>query len=183
MGRWQKIDSKIIYDNNWITLFEDNVINPAGQKTIYSHLKPKSDSICVIPIDDSNNTYLVKQHRYVTNTTNWECPAGKTDGQTPIEAAKRELFEETGIRAGRIETIGEFDVANGTTAFKVVCLVAYDLELTNSPLDQSDGIIECKKVPLDKVIDMIMNGEIVCGESIACALMVSKYLENKSKEK
>lgn len=181
MADWQKLGTKIVYKNQWITLYEDDVIDPAGNKTIYSHIAPTSDAVCVVALDENNNTYIVKLRRYVTGTTAWECPAGKIDGDSIENAAKRELLEETGVRADTIEIIGKIEVFSGTTSFRVSCCIASGLTKVSENLDQLDGIIEAKMLPLEEVCNMILKGDIVCSESITAFLMASKFIENKTK--
>src|SRR6266542_5506246 len=96
---WQTKSSKIVYENPWMRVFEDQVIMPNGSDGMYGYVESKSDSVYVVPIDDEGYTYIVEQQRYTTKQLSWECVAGRNEGDDPETAAKRELLEETGIRA------------------------------------------------------------------------------------
>lgn len=181
MAHWKTLSSKVVYENKWMAVYEDEALTPAGQKTLYGHVHSKSDAVYIVAIDDKENTYLTLQQRYVSGNTNWECPAGRMDDDSVIEAAKRELLEETGVRADNIEVMAQVEVANGIASFKMNFCIATGLKLVTNKLDQVDGIIATKKVPLTEVYDMILRGEIVCAQSIAAFYMTGKFIENKVK--
>lgn len=182
MADWQKLSSKIVYENRWLIVYEDQVITPAGNESIYGYMRYRCDVVYVVAIDAHQNTFLTLQQRYPTGKTNWECPAGFIENETVESAAKRELLEETGMQADSIKIMSTVDIANGVAAIKNNVCLAKDLKKVTTKLDPVDGIIATKKVPLAKVYDMIINGEIVCSQSIAAFYMAGKYLESKDKE-
>ena len=96
---WKKISSQKIYQNQWFSLREDQVISPGGEKSIYGVVET-SPAIAIVPLTSKLETYLVGQYRYPLNTYSWEVPEGGADpDESNLEAAKRELIEETGLRA------------------------------------------------------------------------------------
>src|SRR4051812_21642290 len=95
---WQTLNAKAIYENPWIQLTEFDVINPSGGKGIYGKVHFKNLAIGVLPLDEDLNTYLVGQYRYTIDQYSWEIPEGGGNiGEDPLDAAKRELVEETGL--------------------------------------------------------------------------------------
>ena len=97
---WKTLESKDIYDNPWISVREDKVINPSGGDGIYGVVHFKNLAIGIVPIDKDGYTYLVGQYRYSLEEYSWEIPMG--GGPLDIdklESAKRELKEETGLVA------------------------------------------------------------------------------------
>ena len=97
--RWKKLSSKVIYDNPWMTVVEDRVINPSGGQNDYGHIRFKTRAVAIIPIDDAGNTWLVGQDRYTLGEYSWEVPmGGAPKGEDALAAAKRELKEETGLQ-------------------------------------------------------------------------------------
>lgn len=179
MSMWQTTSSKIVYENPWLQVREDRVIMPNGKAGIYGVVESKSDAVYVVPVDKEGNTYLVKQEHYTTREPAWQCVAGRTDGESIEIAAKRELLEEAGLRAESISILSKAKVATGMTTFRGTICLAQDLSLDNSMLDEGEGISEIKKLPLEKVKEMIFSGEIATTECIAAFLLAIAYLKEK----
>ena len=180
MNKWKTLSSRIAYENPYIYVREDAVINPAGQETVYGVVKSKVDGVYIIPIDAEGNTYLSKQFRYTTESESWECASGRADEKDFEAAAKRELHEETGVIAKKLTQLGVIRPANGCSDFYEVIFLAEDLKVTNDPLDPVDGILERKKISLEDAIDMVVNGEIECSQTIAALFMAREYLRRRS---
>lgn len=179
MSDWQTKASKIVYDNPWLTVYEDQVVMPSGREGIYGYVESKSDSVYIVPVDDHGNTYIIKQEHYTTKQSSWQCAAGRINGDTIETAAKRELLEETGLQANTITILSNVRIAVGMTCFRgVLCLARHLTKVTNE-LDPDEGIV-VKKLPLTEVKDMIFAGEIINTESIAAFLMALTYLSEKS---
>src|ERR1700760_2874642 len=99
---WQITSSEEIYDNPWINVTEYQVINPSGNPGIYGKVHFKNRAIGIVPLDDEMNTYLVGQYRFVLGAYSWEIPEGGAPlGSDPLDTAKRELLEETGLKASK----------------------------------------------------------------------------------
>lgn len=72
MASWQTKSSKIVYENPYIVVHEDQVVKPDGTDGIYGYMDSKSHSITVVPVDDEGNTWIVQQERYTLKRTTWE---------------------------------------------------------------------------------------------------------------
>ena len=97
---WTTLSTDNIYENPWIKLEQHQVINPAGGKGIYGKIHFKNKAIGIVALDENQNTWLVGQHRYPLNEWSWEIPEGGGPLEIdPLESAKRELKEETGLDA------------------------------------------------------------------------------------
>jgi ADP-ribose pyrophosphatase len=123
---------------------------------------------------DTKNIVLVKQYRHPIGKITYEIPAGKIDaGETPLQCAKREIEEETGYKAKKIEKLTSF---YPTTAFSNEVLhifAAFGLEKgTTNPDD--DEIVDAKIVPFKEAVDMVKRGEIMDGKTVIALL----YFEN-----
>lgn len=175
------IASKVVYKNPWLVVREDKIIHANGKPGIYGLVESLHDGVYIVPVDNEGNTYLVKQYRYTEKREVWECIAGRmnTGEADPLITAKRELFEESGLEAGTFHHLTDLRVANGMTTFICPVFLARDIEKTSDELDQEDGILACKKIPLDTVMEMIMKKEIVCSQSIAAFMIANKFLKDK----
>ena len=180
MSSWQTKSSKIVYENPWMIVHEDQVVMPNGKDGLYGYVESKSDGVAIVPIDDDGYTYLIQLQRYTKSEPSWETPAGRTDGESYEEAGKRELLEETGLESSSIKLLSEVHMSSGMTTFKIGICVATGIKKISDNLDQADGIITTKKVTLQEARTMILSGEITSGSTITAILMTISYLEERS---
>ncbi len=176
---WKTVGTKQAYQNPWIAVREDRIIYPNGQPGIYGVVE-KGPGVAVIALDNQKNLCLVRQYRYPLDDVFLELPAGAIhQGETEIESVRRELFEETGIRAGRLERLGNFYTALGHETAEIIAYLADQLEpdrhsLANQQHDES--ILEIVRLPVGRVKQMMARGEIKCGISLAAlSLLFVKY--------
>ena len=136
-----------------------------------------SGGVCIAAVDDEKNVLMVTQYRYPVEMQLLELPAGKLEkGEQPLEAAVRELSEETGYTAGKIVPLGEFYPTPGFCNEKLYLYLATDLTPGQSHPDE-DEFLTVSRIKLDTLVDMIMNNEIIDGKTIAGVLKAQKYLE------
>ena len=167
IGPWQRLSSQVIYDNAWIRLYHEEVVTPAGTAGIYGRIHFKSHAVGVIPIDDKGNTWLVKQTRYALNKETWEIPeGGSPEGEDVLETAKRELEEECGLKAGRLEKLLDIHTSNSVTDEMGTVFVARELSPGQQQLEVTEDI-ELRKLPLREAIAMVIRGEITDSMSVA----------------
>jgi 8-oxo-dGTP pyrophosphatase MutT (NUDIX family) len=157
---WKTKSTKVPYENPWIRIEHHEVVNPAGKDGIYGLVRYKNHAIGIVPIDDQGNVYLVGQYRYALDQYCWEIPEGGCPvGTDPLETAKRELQEETGLRAERWEQIVEFHLSNSISDEWGVAYIARGLRQGQpDPEDTED--LRLRKVPLKEAIAMTMDGRI-----------------------
>lgn len=157
---WTTKSEKEVYDNPWINVKEYQVIHPGGKPGIYGVVHFKNIATAIVPLDEDNNTWIVGQYRYTLNKYSWEIPegGGKLDID-PLESAKRELLEETGIKAENWTEIMRLDMSNSVTDELGVAYVARGLSFHESNPDDDEDL-EVRKVPFEDVLQMAMRGEI-----------------------
>ncbi len=170
---WKTLDSRTVYDNPWITVLEDNVINPAGGKNIYGHVHFKGKAVAIVPLDEDGNTWIVGQDRYTTREYSWEVPMGGSDpGEDPIDTARRELKEETGLTAETLTPIMRLHTSNSITDEEGFVFVARGLETGETAFDEMEDLV-IRKLPLAEAVDMVLQGEITDAISIAALLRIA----------
>ncbi len=163
---WQTLSSKVEYDNPWIKVTEYQVINPAGGPGIYGVVGFKNLAVGILPLDEDMNTWLVGQYRYTLKEYSWEIPEGGAPaGSTALEAAQRELLEETGITAQKWTKILDMNTSNSVCDERGVAFIAQDLTFGEAdPEDTED--LQLRKLPFQEVFDMAMRGDIQDGLSL-----------------
>lgn len=177
---WSFISTKKIYDNPWISIQEDQIINPAGKPGIYGKVCFKSQAVGIIPIDAEGNTCLVGQHRYTLNEWSWEIPMGGSPLEEDCkQTALRELEEETGLIAASLQQILYLHTSNSITDEEAYVYLATDLAQGVMSLEDTEHDLEVKKLPISEAIAMAQDGRITDAISVAgllhIALQADKY--------
>ncbi len=175
---WKKISSKIVYENEWFLVREDEVEKPGNREGIYGVVQTPP-SVFAVALNDENEVYLVGLFRYPVDKYGLEVPAGSSDNEDLLEAAKRELLEETGIKAKTWEKVGAFTPLNGISNEVSNVFIARNLEETGSEPDVNEGILEVRRVPLSEVNNLIRSGEISDGQTISALTLVRLHLEKR----
>ena len=155
-NNWKTLSTETVYENAWLELSHRDVINPSGNKGIYGLVKFKNQAIGVIPLDAEGNIYLVGQYRYAIDEYSWEIPeGGGVLGTDVLEAAKRELKEETGLIAGSWTKLARIHTSNSATNEEGFLYIAEDLtQMEAEPEDTEELMV--KKVPLKDAVEMVM---------------------------
>jgi len=168
---WQTIETREIYSNPWIRVTESDVLNPSGNPGIYGVVHFKNVAVGIVPIDAEGYTWLVGQYRYTLDRYTWEIPeGGSPKGESPLETAKRELIEETGIVATDWEVlIDDFMLSNSVSDEIGFTFVARGLSLHEAQPEDTEEIT-LRHLPLAEAIDMAMRGEIQDCLSVASLL-------------
>lgn len=176
---WQTLNSEIKYDNPWIKVVENKVINPNGGKGIYGVVHYKNIAVAIIPLDKDGNTYLIGQYRYTLNSFEWEVPMGGGNKKdSTLDSAKRELLEETGIEAKQWTNILETQVSNSVSDEVSITYLAQDLSFEKAMPEETEELF-IKKLHISEAIKMALNGEIRDVISIASLLKLNYLIENK----
>ena len=174
---WKSINYETRYDNPWIRLDHHEVVNPNGNPGIYGKVHFKNIAVSVVAIDEENFTYLVGQHRFTIDAYSWELPEGGcliSSKEDPLSAAKRELFEETGIIADKWQVLGEIFLSNSVTDEKAIMFMAKKLSFEKSNPEDSE-LLEVKRIALVEAIEMAKNGDIQDALSVITLLKVPGF--------
>ncbi len=178
----ERIDGEEIFDGVVVHLIRDRVKLPNGHESVREVVRHVG-AVCMIPIFENGDVLVERQFRYPHAKVLLEIPAGKLDSKNedPLEAAKRELFEETGYTAEKFTLLGELYT---TPAFVDEVIWMYLVEgLTKADEEQhldEDEFLTVEKIPLDTLCDMVMNGKIPDAKTQVAVLKAKRlWDENK----
>lgn len=175
---WKILSARDAYDNSWIKVTEFGVINPAGGKGIYGKVHFKNLAIGILPLDEHLNTWLVGQYRFPADKFSWEIPEGGCPlNMQPIDGAKKELIEETGLVAHSWEMILEMDLSNSVTDEHAIVYLAYDLEQHQASPEETEQLT-VRKLPFDEAYNMVEDGTITDAISVAAIMKVKLMLSD-----
>jgi ADP-ribose pyrophosphatase len=163
-----KINSKVVYQNKWMTVREDQVKFPNGHEGIYGVVE-KPHFALIIPFD-GQSFYLVQQYRYPVEKLSWEFPQGSLEQQpdvSPEDVARQELAEETGLQAGRMVKVGFFYEAIGYSTQGFHLFLAQDLVAGKAQREETEQGMTMEHISIEKFERMIVEGEVTDAPSIS----------------
>ncbi|MCA1686676.1 MAG: NUDIX hydrolase [Planctomycetia bacterium] len=167
---WTTLASRPVYENPWIAVREDDVLRPDGRPGIYGVVHFKATAVGVLPVDDSGRVWLVGQFRYPVGRYSWEIPEGGGHGdEPPEETARRELREETGLVAGRLELIAGSHLSNSVS--DEFASIYRATELVPGPsAPEGNERLEVRLVDWDEAYGMLRRGEITDSMTVIALL-------------
>lgn len=171
---WKTISNETAYENAWIKVEHHEVVNPAGNPGIYGKVHFKNTAISIVALDSEGFTYLVGQYRYTLQAYSWEIPEGGCSiesGESTLEAAKRELVEETGLIASKWTELGEVYLSNSVSDEKAVMYLAQNLRQHLACPEETE-VLKIRKLPLAEAIEMAQKGEITDALSVLTLLKI-----------
>jgi len=175
---WQTKTSQQVYDNQWISVREDKVVNPSGGDGIYGVVHFKNLAIGILPVDSERHTWLVGQYRYPLEEYSWEIPmGGSPHADGPLIGAKRELKEETGLTAATWQTLMKVHPSNSVTDETGFVYLATDLTEGEMKHEETEELL-IKRLPVEHAVQMAMTDEITDCMSVAALLRLHIGLQS-----
>lgn len=175
---WKILSAREAYDNPWIRVTQYAVLNPSGGSGIYGKVHFKNQAIGIITLDERLNTHLVGQYRFPIDQYSWEIPEGGAPlGLDPLEEARRELLEETGLVANAWEKILELHLSNSVTDEQGIIYLAWDLEQKEPAPEEAEDLV-VRQLPFEEAYEMVEKGEIRDALSIAAIMKVKIMLSD-----
>lgn len=176
------VSSRVVYRGPVFWVTTDHVLEPGGIK-VRRDLIHHSGSVVVLALDDSRaipRILLERQYRHAAQDYLWELPAGRIDpGENELNAAKRELIEETGYRAARWRRILKFYASPGFVAETMAVYLATGLRVGEAE-PEDDEVIQIRMVPLPAAVKMVMHGTIRDAKTISSVLWLDHSLRRSS---
>lgn len=175
--------SKLVFDGKILHVFVDDINLPNGERGFREYIK-HIGAVAVLPLTDDGKVICVRQYRYAVEQVTTEIPAGKLDrpDEDPIEAALRELREETGARCKSLIYLGTYLASPAILDEKINLYLARDLDFGETDPDD-DEFIDMVQIPLAEMIDRVMAGEILDGKTQLAVLKVNELLRREEAEK
>ena len=177
---WDKVSSKFLIKNKIFKLREDRVISPKKESEHPVWVIDTPDWVNIIPITESNEVILINQHRFGTEKLCLEVPGGMVDeGEKPVDAAIRELSEETGYTSSKVIEIGRVEPNPALMSNHTYSYLALDASQTEE--QKLDGMedIEILKKPIDEIPLLIEQGDIEHALVICAFYFYNQYLSKE----
>jgi 8-oxo-dGTP pyrophosphatase MutT (NUDIX family) len=160
IGPWRRRTRGEAYTNAWITVWHDEVDRPDGSPGVYGVVHYANLAVGVVVTDDEERVLLVGQHRYPLDLYSWEIPeGGASPDETPVDGARRELREETGVEADGWQELCRFHLSNSISDEAGVLFAAHARSHGTATPDATEDLA-VRWVPFRETLDMIGRGEI-----------------------
>lgn len=173
---WKRHSTRVVFENDWLRVREDEVTNPGGGENLYGHVQFKNTAVAILPVDADGNTWLVGQSRYTLDEYSWELPMGGVPkGEDPLAGAQRELLEETGLSATDWSELMRVHLSNSITDEVGIAYLATGLTEGQTAHEETEDIT-VRTVPVSEAIAMAMSGEIT--DALSVATLLRYALEN-----
>ena len=172
------VRSELIFDGKVVKLYKDEAKLEDGS-IVNRELIKHPGGVCVLPLDDEGNVYMVRQFRYPFQTQLIEIPAGKLEaGEDHRQCGLRELKEEAGAECGRFTYLGKLYPTVAYDSEIIHMYLAQELSFGEQKLDE-DEFLDVFKVPFEKAVEMVMNGEILDSKTQLAILKAKILLEKQ----
>lgn len=172
MNPYRLLSTREIYRNPWVRLREDRIVRPDGKEHIFGVIEQKAGS-SVLALNSRDEAYLVREYKYGIGRESLEVMSGGIEpGETPLDAARRELKEEAGLTARDWLDLGVVDPFTTAVNSPNYIFLARDVEQGEREPDEGE-YIEIVKLPFQEVVAMAMRGEITHAASCVVILKVA----------
>lgn len=165
-------DARGVFDNPWISLTHHDVSVSSGRRFSYTTVSFKKVATGVVPLHEDGTVTLVGQHRFPLDTYSWELPEGGAEpGEPPLEAIKRELAEEAGLKAAAWREILTMHLSNSITDERAYVYLATGLSPASGEADDTEELA-VQRLPFKDALAMAADGRITDAISVAGLLRV-----------
>jgi len=172
---WKAGPERVAFENAWIRVSDQEAIAPTGRPARYGLVRFKNLAVAVLPLHDDGSVTLVGQHRFPNADYSWELPEGGAPlDEDPLEGAKRELAEETGLAAAEWREVLRAQLSNSVTDERMIGYIATGLtEATETPKADETEAITVVRAPFREALDAAMAGQMP--DMLTVAMMLRGY--------
>lgn len=172
-GPWKITASREVYRDPWLTVQLDNVIRPDGKEGTYSVAKVLP-GVCVVARGADGTLYLTEEFHYAVGRRTLEgVSGGRDEGETPLEAARRELREELGISAERWTDLGTVDPLTGSLLSPTQLFLAETLQFQDAQPEGTE-LIRCVEMTLSSAVEAVLRSQITHGPTCVLLLKIAR---------
>ncbi|HEY8999566.1 MAG TPA: NUDIX hydrolase [Candidatus Saccharimonadales bacterium] len=173
---WQTLSSEDVYETPWIKVRRDEVVTPSKKHLTYSVVALQHPFVIVVAVNDNDEILIQRNFRYPIGKYSWDLPAGHSDGEDLLFAAKRELLEETGLASDDWTDLGELHEVTGIGDIPGKAFLARNVRLVSDERDEAEDIIEQKFLSQSALEDFIRQGKIDEGAVIAALYLARLHM-------
>ena len=176
----RQLSSRVVYQNPWMTLREDAIERADGSKGIYAVIE-KPDFALIIPVE-RDGFYLVQEYRYAIGRRVWSFPQGTLPNRQdadPVELARAELLEETGIRADNLAHLGFMYTSQGSSSQGFNAFAASGLHLGEPQREQEEQDMIHAWFSRSEFLDLVAKGEMPDDASLAAYALLLAWEESQ----
>jgi ADP-ribose pyrophosphatase len=173
---WTTVSSREVYRNPWTRVREDVVRLPDGHTTIYGVVE-FGECVGALPLSDDGRVLLVRQYRYVQGMATWEMPTGGVKaGETPEEAARRELLEEGGMHAARLTHLSSYNTSKSVVRETAHLYLAESLSPVQTSAPDDTEFLATAWKPFAEVLEMVLANQIMDSMTVIAVLAAARRL-------
>lgn len=173
IGPWHRRARRVAYENPWITVWHDDVDRPDGSPGIYGVVHFANLAVGAVVLDDEDRVLLVGQHRYTLGAYSWEIPEGGVPAdEDPLDGARRELREETGVEAAEWRELARLHLSNSITDEAATLYLATGVTHGVAEPEATEDL-EVRWVPFAEALAMTLDGRITDAMSVAAIQRVA----------
>jgi len=179
MGDWKTLAQRTVHETAWIKLIEKKFLNHNGTPLTYTYMELQHPSVIVMATDENGAVWMCKKYYPTVGQTMWSSVAGFTDGDEPLEAAKRALHEETGVESDDWESLGESYALIGAANAHYFLFLARNCKQAGEATDKLEDLRDGKFLPIKTIRTILRNKEQMDFANITA---LYRYLETLDKK-
>ena len=166
---WTFLSKREFIDNQWVNVSQHQVLNVAGNETTYNVVSFKNRAVGIVPLHEDGRITLVGQFRYTLNQYSWELPEGGCpENENMLDCAHRELEEETGLKAERVEPFFKIHTSNSVTDEWGMVYLAKGLSQGQAAPEENE-VLQTRKVTIEELLDEVEAAKVTDSITIAAA--------------